>query len=136
VTTPLQRIVAKVADAIAGTWQEGADPPPRFVQQSEDFANRNPSATRRQWADFAARLAGEAYRAGFRRGYEHVERDPEPAFKALPPELIADHEDPEWRHPSRRIVAPDLSNPLDEVTDAEVEIDVDLEAMAANEEHR
>lgn len=134
--TIASRFVARVAEKIAGTWNEGAAPPARFVEYAEDFANRNPGASRRKWADFAARLAGEAYRAGFRRGYEHVERDPEPAFAKLPPELIADAEDPGWRHPSRRIVSPDLSNPMDEVTDVEVPIDLDLDAMAATEEHR
>jgi hypothetical protein len=129
--TPLQKIVAKLADKVAGTWNEGAAPPERFQKYAEEFGAMNPRATRKKWADFAARLAGEAYRAGFRRGFEHSERELEPGFQRLPPELVADHEDPEWRHPSRRIVDPELSNPLDMVDDEDVPIDLDLDAMAA-----
>jgi hypothetical protein len=116
-TTPLKRLLGRVAERVAGTWSEGPEPPPRFAEYVTDFANLHPKANRGEWARFATKMAGEAYRTGFQRGYEHVERDPEPGFQRLPPEIVADQEDPEWSNPMRRIVAPDLSNPLDLVDD-------------------
>ena len=111
--TPIRRFLARAVERLGDRWYEGPEPPPRFAEYVTDFANLHPKANRGEWARFATKMAGEAYRSGFQRGYEHVERDPEPGFQRLPPELVADQEDPEWRDPTRRIVAPDLSNPLD-----------------------
>lgn len=71
--------------------------PVRFADVVASFANANPAATVGDWAEFAREHAREAYRAGYVRGYEYVERDPEGYRQDLPPEVLADMLDPDWR---------------------------------------
>ena len=104
--TPLAKLVGRVAEKIAGTWNEGPELPARLRRQPVEFAASNPLANRDAWRRFCERLAEACYRAGFQRGFEHSERDPEPSWRALPPELEADARDPDWRHPSRAVQAP------------------------------
>lgn len=115
--TPLGRIVKRLAEGVAGTWYEGPEPPARLDALVVEFANQNPNATRQQWGDFARRLAAIAYRAGFQRGFEHVEREVEPGFQRLPPDLVADREDPDWRWSPP--CGPDMSNPHEAPEDPE-----------------
>ena len=120
-------MLERFADKMTGRWHEGAEPPARLANYVADFARRYPDATRHEWVMFATKLADECYAAGFRRGFEHAERDPEPGFRRLPPELLADQEDPGWRHPSRRIDDTDMSPPFDRYPDEDDGIPIELE---------
>lgn len=84
----------------AGTFYEGPEPPERFRDHAVFFANLNPRATREEWVEFATELSRETYSAGYYRGYEASERERGDAedFTTLPPDIIADQMDPEWRN--------------------------------------
>lgn len=84
----------------AGTFYEGPEPPDRFRDHAVFFANLNPRATREEWVEFATELARETYSAGYMRGYEASEReqDEDDGNTQLPPDLIADRLDPDWRN--------------------------------------
>jgi hypothetical protein len=107
--TPVARFIKKAAEKIASRYYEGPQPPERLLAQVGEFANLNPRATRAEWAEFARKLAAAAYRDGYQRGYEWVERDEEPTYKRLPPELIAEQDDPDWQWSPP--LGPDLSLP-------------------------
>jgi len=81
-----------------GTWDEGPEPPARLREMVLLFAEAHPRATRREWADFAARHAGECYRTGYARGFEaSVRDDDQKPWLADMPERVADQVDPGWR---------------------------------------
>lgn len=112
--TPIGRAIKRAAEKVAGRYYEGPEPPARLLAQVGEFANLNPKATRAGWAEFARKLAAAAYRDGYQRGYEWAERDEEPVYKKLPPELYADQESPDWEWSPP--LGTDLSLP-DEVPD-------------------
>jgi hypothetical protein len=89
-------------------WHEGPQPPKRLLVIVEDFAEEHPAATRAEWARFATEHAAEAYRSGFVRGVEHVERDPDP-FPYPKPEQVADDIFPGWRESEPVILFPNES---------------------------
>ncbi len=95
--TPLVKWLKKKAAVFAGTYEGGQDPPERLREQVIAFANMYPAATRGQFVDMAATLAEEAWRAGHLCGIEWAERDPNAFDPSLPPEVIADQIDPDWR---------------------------------------
>lgn len=95
--TVLSRWAAKKAEQYLKRYYEGPEPPLRFADMAIEFANLYPTATRAQWLRFATEHAREAYRAGYQRGYEYVERDPDFFRTDLPPDKIADMHDPDWR---------------------------------------
>jgi hypothetical protein len=88
--------VRRKLEKAADVFYEGEAAPERLREQVIAFSNLFPSATRGDWIAFAAGFAEECYRAGYLRGVEYVERDPE-AFDAKSPEAIADEIDPNWR---------------------------------------
>lgn len=94
--TPFLSFVKRAAEKIFGEWYEGPNPPERLLAMVEAFAKAYPHATRGEWIGFAAEQAREAYKAGWVRGIEYVERDPD-WHPDLPPEIIADMLDPDWR---------------------------------------
>lgn len=94
--TPLMGWLRRLRERWIGTWEEGPDPPARLRAMVLDFANQHPRATRAEWTILAEGLAGEAWRQGWLRGYEHAERDPE-WRPDVPPEVLADWLDPAWR---------------------------------------
>lgn len=94
----VKKWVRKRLELFAGTYEEGADPPNRIRKQVEAFASLNPHATRAEWIEFAARFSGETYAAGYIRGVEWAEREPDAGVVPGLPEAIADDLDPEWRN--------------------------------------
>lgn len=97
--TPLKKYLRKLAERFLGTYEEGEKAPKRLREQVMAFAEMYPKATRLEWMTFAAGFAEECYEAGFIRGVEWAERDPE-ALTFEPgksPEEIADAMDPTWR---------------------------------------
>lgn len=93
--TPLLRFVKRFWEKTTGAWYEGPEPPERLREMVLTFANLHPHATRAEWAEFATKHAGEAYRSGYQRGWEEVERDP--SWKKLSPDQVAAEVDPDWR---------------------------------------
>lgn len=110
--TPLVKLVRNLRDRWLGRFYEGPQPPARLRELAVAFANAHPRATRAQWVEFAAAHGDEAYRSGYVRGAEYVERD---AFARpdVPPEVMADALYPDWRWAP----AVDLTAPEDPVTD-------------------
>ena len=95
--TILSRWIATRAEKYLERYYEGPEPPVRLADIVIEFANLYPTATRAQWVRFVTEHAREAYRSGYQRGYEYVERDPDFFSKDMPPEMIADLHDPDWR---------------------------------------
>lgn len=95
----LSRWLGRVAEKMARRYYEGPDPPARLGEIVITFANLNPQATRAEWARFAEGHAREAYRVGYVRGAEYVERDPaeREALRNADPEQLADALNPDWR---------------------------------------
>jgi len=87
----------KAAEKYLERYKEGPEPPERLREMVVAFANTHPNATRMRWVEFAAEHAGEAYRSGYTRGYEYVERVPELWRPDIPPEDLADMIDPDWK---------------------------------------
>lgn len=94
--TPLVRWLRNRAEAWLGRLYEGPSAPKRLREQAIAFANMHPNATRGEWLAFAAGFAEECYEAGYVRGLEWAERDPEPEGGKPSPEEIADEMDPDW----------------------------------------
>lgn len=84
------------AEKWLGSFYDGPEPPERFDVMVEEFVRIYPNATRFEWMRFAVSHAREAYRAGYVRGVEYVEREPD-WRPDLPPEVLADHIDPNWK---------------------------------------
>jgi hypothetical protein len=104
--TPLLGALKTLWERAVGRWDEGPEPPRRLREMVLMFANDNPRATRREWVDFAAHLAGEAYRTGFVRGWEMDVRTADKPWHGEPPEAMADAMEPEWRA-SPAVLMPD-----------------------------
>jgi hypothetical protein len=81
----------------AGTFYDGPKPPERLREHIIMFANANPKATRVEWADFAIKFSESVFQSAYVRGIEHSERDPDIDDGRLPPDMIADQMDPDWR---------------------------------------
>lgn len=112
-----------------GTWEEGPIPPTRVGELATVFANEHPEATRAEWLQFSIKFAGEWYRAGYTRGFEHAERVPETHAGKLPPELLADQMDPDWRWRPTDVSVDLLDQP--ELTEERVLPGYDLDAAHA-----
>jgi hypothetical protein len=113
--TPLARLARNLVQRAANVFYEGPEPPARLEQMVVDFANGRRRATRREWSDMARKLAREAYKSGFVRGFEATIRDDEIGLPKIPPELIADALDPDWRWAP--VLGPELENPHDYVVE-------------------
>lgn len=87
----------KQLEKMLGRWEEGPEPPQRVADMVIAFAGANPRATRKEWADFAAAHAGEAWRTGYFRGLEYAEREPERWRPDIDPEVAAEGFDPTWK---------------------------------------
>lgn len=125
--TPFKRLVVSTLEKAIGRYYEGPEPPGYIDRMVEQFAQDAPRATRGQWVAFALGLAQEAYRAGYTRGYEYVERTDD-WHPTLPPEVVADMMDPTWKDDERGInlaeagaIVPDEPPTEDEAMDEEIE---------------
>ena len=76
--TPFARFLSRLAEKVADRYYEGPDAPQRLAEEVRLFRAIYPEASPDEWAEFAIRLAGNAYRSGYVRGVEYVERDPNP----------------------------------------------------------
>jgi hypothetical protein len=76
--TPFARFLSRIAEKITDRYYEGPEEPQRLAEEVRLFRAMYPAASPEEWADFTARLAGNAYRAGYTRGFEYAERDPNP----------------------------------------------------------
>lgn len=95
--TPLVRFARNLVEKWFGTFNEGPDPPDRIMNMVFVFALEHPHATRGEWIRFAIEHAGESYRSAYVRGVEYAERDETLRNPNVPPEIIADQMDPNWR---------------------------------------
>jgi hypothetical protein len=97
--TPVVRWFRNIREKLLGKFYDGPEPPARIVEMVVVWANMNPTATRAEWVRFVSEHAKECYRAGWVRGYEYTERDPDERaiISQLDPELIATAMDPNWR---------------------------------------
>lgn len=134
---PLLTRIRRRLEKMFGVWAEGPEPPERLGQMVTYFANGRPRATRAEWQRFATEHANNAYRAGYLRGYEYTERDPDErdALSRANPDEVADALFPGWRWTSEPIVLeePD-EEPLNrDRTEAE---EVEELVRLANEERR
>lgn len=93
----LRVVLNHFLEKMLGRYREGPNPPSRLDVMVDVYAAGNPNATVGEWAAFAKELAGEAYRSGYQRGYEYIERDPESWMPDVPPEDVMDQFDPDWR---------------------------------------
>lgn len=115
--TPVERFLRNAAEKLAKRYYEGPQAPDRLLELVSAFRAENPNPSAAEWEEFSKKLAGYAYRAGWQRGYEWAERQgpDEKPWAKLPPEMVADFEDPDWRW---RQAGPDLALP-DEVEEIE-----------------
>jgi|ERR1700722_2026544 len=96
--TPIVRWFRNLREKLLGKFYDGPEAPDRLRQMVVVFANTNPTATRLEWIRFAVEHAKESYRAGWVRGYEYTERDPDEraVMRHVDPEMIALAMDPDW----------------------------------------
>jgi hypothetical protein len=101
-----------------GRYYEGPNPPDRLGEMVIVFANEYPTITRQEWADYASAHARNCYRAGFMRGMEYIERDPD-WYGTVHPEFAADQLDPNWRFaPEVQLDFPDEVPPTEALDEA------------------
>lgn len=90
-------VFRRFTDKASVRYYEGPTPPLRLIQAVDTFALMYPHATKRQWMQFAARHAGEAYKTGYIRGLEWKERAPEYMEPSTAWDVIdSDTRDPQW----------------------------------------
>lgn len=69
-------------DGLAERWldkrYEGPEPPRRLTDEVRMFRVVHPTATPRDWAEFAAKHGRNCYRDGYVRGYEYKIREDDP----------------------------------------------------------
>jgi hypothetical protein len=128
--TPFARFLKRTAERLFGTFEEGPRPPERLRQMVVEFLNAHPKLTRRQVGEFGAQLAENCYRAGYARGWESTVRDPAAPWRTLPPELVADLHDPDWRW--RPALGDELENPEDYVEEDVVTAPIDVTRHSGN----
>lgn len=92
----LGTLVRRWAEKLLGQYYEGPEMPERYREAVLAFSNEHPRATLKEWVEFSQAWAEVAYKAGFRRGYENVEREENPKSE-FDPEVFADAYDPDWR---------------------------------------
>lgn len=100
--TPFGKFLKNLAEKAVGRFYEGPEAPLRLRDMVTAFANDHPRATKGEWVEFAAKLAEEAYKSGYVRGFEYTER----TFDwrdDVPPEVLADWIDPSWKEDGRGI---------------------------------
>ena len=118
--TILSNFLKRTAEKYLGRYYEGPEPPERLTSLLVAFANDHPKADRATWVGFTTLLVQEAYKSGYTRGYEYVER----TFdwrNDLPPEVIADMIDPNWKWgPGLQLKEAGGVVPLDPPTDEEI----------------
>jgi hypothetical protein len=129
--TPLLKFIRDAGEKLFGKFYEGPSTPERFKLLAIEFANAHPAASRKQWVEFAQRLAETTYRAGYVRGWESTTRDVDAPWRKLPPELVADAQDPDWRW--RPALGDELVNPEDLVAEEIPAAPIDPRKHARNE---
>ena len=71
----LGRLFRDLLERLLGRYREGPEPPPRIAEEARFFRSLAREApTEEEWEAFAAGLADRAYRDGFTRGIEWLER--------------------------------------------------------------
>lgn len=93
----IKRWATKKLETVLDRYYEGPEPPERLTQLVLAFVELYPHATRADWMRFAIDFGKECYRSGYQRGAEYVERAPETWRPDMPPEMVADALDPDWR---------------------------------------
>lgn len=79
--TRLGRFVHRLLERLLDRWREGPDAPRRIREEALLYRHHYPNATHAEWERFAVRLAENAYRDAFVRGFEWNERVwPEPTI--------------------------------------------------------
>lgn len=88
------RLIRNLLERFLGRYYEGPSAPRRLGEEVRLFRVFYPMATAEEWEAFAARLACNAYRDGFVRGYEWCERD----WKgpSIEPEVLAELQSHDW----------------------------------------
>ncbi len=118
--TPLKKWLRNRAEKWLHQHYEGPAAPKRLREEVIAFANLHPHATRDKWVAFATDFANQCYESGYLRGVEWAERDPDAFDASLPPDMIADQMDPDWRwRPAIELEFPDGVVPAT-VAEAEV----------------
>lgn len=79
----VKRYLRDALEKVLARFYEGPEPPERIGETVILFRVLNPGADAEAWARFAIMHAEDCYRAGFVRGVERTERNPE----AMPAEL-------------------------------------------------
>jgi hypothetical protein len=125
--TIFSRFFRRAIEKTAAIYYEGPEPPLRLGDYVEEFARRNPYATRGEWINFTKQQCAESYRSGWMRGYEYVERDEDEEIKKADPESIADALDPDWRW-SDPVV---LATGREEVVQSEYDHDAEIARQVA-----
>ncbi len=69
-----RRFVRRLAERALSRTYDGAEPPPRLVDEVRTFSELNPRASSEEWGGFALALAAGAWRDGFAYGVEWRER--------------------------------------------------------------
>lgn len=106
----IKRALRDALERVLARFYEGPEPPVRIGETVTIFRVMNPEADAEAWARFAALHAEDCYRAGFVRGIERAERDP----NKMPPELAEAME--KARHDwSLAESSPDMARVLAEV---------------------
>lgn len=93
----LKNWIRTKAEKALDRFYEGPQPPERLIELVLAFVELYPNATRADWMRFAIEHGNECYRSGYQRGVEYVERAPETWRPDVPPEVVADMVDPDWR---------------------------------------
>lgn len=98
--TALGRFARRQLERLLDRWREGPEPPVRLRERVRLFRHARPYATAAEWEAFAVKLAGDAWRDAFARGFEWQERcwpdpSPDPAEVAAENERSVAEGDPE-----------------------------------------
>lgn len=72
--TRARLFVRRLLARLLRRWEEGPEPPRRIAEEVRLFRHHYPDASHGEWERFAVRLAGNAYRDAFVRGFEWNER--------------------------------------------------------------
>ncbi len=91
--TPVARFFRNLLEKALGRFYEGPEPPPRFREELALFRVMHPLATPAEVDAVVGRLIDNAYRSGYVRGNEAMERDPSQRGEPVEELLCAQRED-------------------------------------------
>jgi len=116
--TPVVRWLRRVKEKLFGTFEEGPQLPKRLSEVVVAFANAYPKATRADWVRLSQEHGRICYQAGYQRGYEHVERTADFFAGKVPPDVVANHLDPDWKWQPGIMLSGEVDVPVEGVRDA------------------